>query len=488
MATCYPEDPRPATRGRRLTLVAAGWYKPAAPRPSMQDLTTGSLTRHLVTNAGYMLVSMTFQTLYILIDLYWVGHLGTTAVAAVGISSNVMFLVLAGSQMLGAGTTALVSQATGRKDRAEAERVFNQAQVLSLGIGAAFLVLALGLHGPYTRALAADPGTAALAAGFLRWFVPAMALQFGFIAMASGLRATGDFRTGMIVQTATVLLNLVLAPALMFGWTGWPALGVPGAAISSLCASGLGTVWLASVFVRPGAYLRMRPSTWAPAWALWRRLLVIGAPAGAEFALLAAYLMLVYTVIRPFGAEAQAGFGIGMRILQACFMPAIALGFAAGPVAGQNVGAGHGARVRRTFTVAASLAAGGMSVFALAMWVAGARLVAVFTSDAAVIRVGEEYLHVVACSFAASGVIFVTSSLFQALGNSVPSLVSSVTRLGLVAAPVLLLAGHPAFRLQWVWYISAASVGVQLVVSLALLRREFRLRLPFDTAAATGAR
>ena len=82
----------------------------------MQDLTTGSVSRHLLKTTGFMLVTMVFQTLYFLIDLYWVGRLGTSAVAAVGIAGNLTFIVLALTQMLGVGTTTVVSHATGRKD------------------------------------------------------------------------------------------------------------------------------------------------------------------------------------------------------------------------------------------------------------------------------------------------------------------------------------------------------------------------------------
>jgi Na+-driven multidrug efflux pump len=216
-------------------------------------------------------------------------------------------------------------------------------------------------------------------------------------------------------------------------------------------------------------------------------MLKIGLPSGAEFALVAVYLMLVYTVSRPFGAAAQAGFGIGMRILQACFLPAVALGFAVGPVAGQNFGAQRGERVRETFRSAALLAAAGMFVFAVAMWVAGAAMVGVFTADPQVVAVGEEYLHIVAYSFVASGVIFVSSSMFQALGNTMPSLVSSAIRIVLVAVPVLMLSTVPGFSLRWIWYVSAVAVGVQLVLNLLLLRRELRLRLVFDRPVAARA-
>src|SRR3954452_2123347 len=101
----------------------------------MQDLTNGSISRHLLATTGFMLVIMIFQTLYFLVDLYWVGRLGTNAVAAVAIAGNLTFIVLALTQMLGVGTTTVVSHATGRKDREEATLMFNQSQVLSIVTG-----------------------------------------------------------------------------------------------------------------------------------------------------------------------------------------------------------------------------------------------------------------------------------------------------------------------------------------------------------------
>src|SRR5215216_4964482 len=104
----------------------------------MADITTGPVTRHLLKTTSFMLVTMVFQTLYFLIDLYWVGRLGTQAVAAVGIAGNLSFIVLALSQMLGVGTTTVVSHAVGRKDHDAAEHLFNQSQVLAMATGAAF--------------------------------------------------------------------------------------------------------------------------------------------------------------------------------------------------------------------------------------------------------------------------------------------------------------------------------------------------------------
>jgi putative MATE family efflux protein len=448
----------------------------------MQDLTTGSVSRHLLKTTSFMLVTMVFQTLYFLIDLYWVGRLGKEAVAAVGIAGNLTFIVLALSQMLGVGTTTLISHAAGRKDHDHALIVFNQSQVLATLTGLAFLAVGLATLGAYTRAIAADATTSRLAGEYLWWFVPAMALQFLMVAMGAALRGLGTFKPGMVVSTATVIANMILAPFLIFGWGTGRAFGVAGAAMSTLVAVLIGIVWLATYFMKKESFLRFVIADWRPRFDLWKRLLAVGLPAGVEFGLIAVYLFIVYSVSRPFGSAAQAGFGIGMRVVQAGFMPVVALGFAVAPVAGQNFGAKQAHRVKHTFRDAALMAGGIMLVFALACHIAPAALIRVFSPDPAVVAVGGEYLRIVSWNYVASGIIFVASSMFQAMGNTMPSLASSVVRIVLIAIPAFMLSRLPGFQLKWIWYLSVGAVLVQLALSMWLLRQEFARRLDFARA------
>jgi putative MATE family efflux protein len=453
----------------------------------MQDLTTGSLTRHLLKTTSFMLVTMVFQTLYFLIDLYWVGRLGTESVAAVGIAGNLTFIVLALTQMLGVGTTTVVSHAVGRRDHAQASLLFNQSQVLAMVTGVAFLIVFIALRSRYSAAFGADATTARLSDEYLLWFIPAMALQFGLVAMGAALRAAGNFKPGMVVSTATVILNMVLAPFLIFGWgTGHP-LGVAGAAISSLVAIAVGIVWLTTYFFRKDSYLRFDTGVWKPRLDLWRRMLAIGLPAGFEFGMMAVYLGVVYTLTRPFGAAAQAGFGIGQRVVQAGFMPVVALGFAVAPVAGQNFGAGLPDRVKATFRDGALMATGVMVLLAIAAHIAPAALIGIFTNDPAVIAVGDEYLRIVSWNFVASGVVFVASSMFQAMGNTIPSLVASAVRIALITIPAVLLSRTPGFELRTIWYLSVFAVLVQLALAMYLLNREFGRRLRFEPETARAA-
>ncbi|HEV8396718.1 MAG TPA: MATE family efflux transporter [Vicinamibacterales bacterium] len=443
----------------------------------MQDLTTGSISKHLLATASFMLVTMVFQTLYFLVDLFCVGYLGKEAVAGVGVAGNLTFVVLAVTQMLAVGTTTLVSHAVGRKDEPRALLVFNQSQLLAMVAGLLFLVVSMATRIAYTQSLAADAATAQAAGDYLLYYLPAMALQFPMAGMAAALRGVGNFKPGMIVQTSTIIINIALAPLLIFGPFGLPRLGVAGAALATFIAVVVGTVWLSTYFFGREGYLRFHRPDLSPRFELWGAMLKIGLPAGAEFLMMGVYLMLVSALARPFGAEAQAGFVIGMRVVQALFMPVVALGFSVAPVAGQNVGARLGERVKTVFKDASLMAVGWMLLMAVLCEIAPAALIGIFSNDPGVIAVGNEYLRIVALTFALSGLIFVCSSMFQAMGNTMPSLIASVTRIVVIAVPAILLSTTPGFRLVWIWYLSAGAVVLQLAIVLLLLRREFRVRL-----------
>jgi len=425
-----------------------------------------------------MLVTMVFQTLYFLVDLYFVGRLGKEAIAGVGIAGNLTFVVLAITQMLAVGTTTLISHAAGRKERERAQLVLTQSLLLAAFIGILFLVLVTTLRDTYVNSLSPDALSGRQAIAYLSWFIPAMALQFPMVVMGAALRGTGNFKPGMVVQTATVIINIVLAPTLMFGWLTGRAMGVAGAGLASFIAIIVGTIWLALYFFDVTSYLRLRPE-FKPHGGMWREILRIGLPNGVEFALVAVYLFIVYTISRPFGAAAQAGFGIGQRLIQAGFMPVVALGFAVAPVAGQNFGARKADRVRETFRRAALMAGGVMLLFTLACQVVPEAMIRFFSSDPAVIAVGAEYLWIVSWSLVASGIVFVNGSMFQAMGNTIPPLIASFTRIIVVAIPAVLLARMAGFELRWIWWLSVSATILQLGMNLTLLRREFHAKLRF---------
>src|SRR5258708_24221379 len=198
----------------------------------MKDLTHGPITRLLVAMAVPIAIGMLFQTLYFVVDLYFVARLGDAAIAGVSSAGTATFVIMALTQMLGVGTVALVSHAVGRKDRAEATLVFNQSVLLSAICGVLTLAGGFLLSGPFERSVAADRAAAEAGMAYLYWYTPGLALQFALVAMGSALRGTGIVQPTMIVQMLTVILNTLLAPVLIAGWGTHHPLGTAGAAAS----------------------------------------------------------------------------------------------------------------------------------------------------------------------------------------------------------------------------------------------------------------
>src|SRR5688572_9238282 len=457
----------------------------------MKDMTQGSVTRHLLHMASFMAVSMVVQTLYLLADLYWVARLGKEAIAAVGLSGNLMMIVLALTQMLGVGTTTVISQAAGRKDQPHAELTFNQSVVLSLVVALAFGLAAFPFRNLYSEWLSADAATAALASSYLLWFIPALMLQFPLVALGSALRATGIIKPAVGLQVVSVILNIILAPLFIFGPGPFPEMGVAGAAFATFLSILIADILTIAYFERSYRYLRFRVGLWRPQFKIWWSMLRIGIPAGAEFALMAVFLAVVYVIIRNFGAAAQAGFGVGMRVMQAIFLPVIAVAFAVAPVVGQNFGGRQAARVRQSFWSAIAISSGIMIVLTLLCQIAPGTLIRIFSDDASVITFGSDYLRIVSFNFVAVGIVFTSSSVFQGIGNSWPPLISSAIRLLIFVLPAVIMSRMAGFDIKHVWYLSVATILFQAGVNVLLLQREFKRKLVFpppgDLAAVTGS-
>jgi putative MATE family efflux protein len=443
----------------------------------MKDLTEGPIAGHIVQMAVPMAVGMLIQTLYFLVDLYFVAQLGDSAIAGVSVGGTVMYIVLGLTQMLGVGTVALISHAVGRKDAEDANLVFNQSLVLSALCAALTLAFGYGFGDDYLRSIGADAETTAAGLTYLHCYLPGLALQFALIAMGSALRGTGIVKPTMIVQVLTLLLNIILAPILIAGWGTGHALGVAGAGLASSISIAIGVVMMAVYFMRMEKYVAFHGELWRPRLHTWKRMLGIGFPAGGEFALMFVFMAVIYIVIRDFGAAAQAGFGVGGRVMQSIFLPAMAIAFSTPAVAGQNFGARKPDRVRETFRTAVLMSCVVMLVLTLVCQWNPAWLVSRFTSEHDVIDTGAQFLQIISLNFVAQGIIFTCSGMFQALGNTWPALLSTTTRLLTFAIPALWLSHQDGFRIEQVWYLSVTTVTLQAVLSWLLLRGQMRRRL-----------
>ncbi len=193
-----------------------------------------------------------------------------------------------------------------------------------------------------------------------------------------------------------------------------------GAALATFISTLIADVLIVIYFEKKYHYLRFRFPLFRPQTKIWSKMLGIGVPAGAEFVLLFVYIMIVYMIIRGFGPAAQAGFGVGARVMQVLFLPVVALAFAVAPVVGQNFGGRRADRVRHSVYSGIGVASAMMLILTLIVWLAPAALIRFFSRDARVIAFGSDYLKIVSFNFVAAGIVFTTSSVFQGIGNTWP--------------------------------------------------------------------
>ncbi|MET3840139.1 MATE family efflux transporter [Bradyrhizobium sp. OAE829] len=443
----------------------------------MKDLTQGSIVSHILSMAPPIVAGMITIMICQLVDLYFVAGLGDAAVAGVAAAGNAAFLINGLMQVLGVGTVALIAHAVGRKDQADANLVFNQALGLAAACGVLTWVAGSAFAGRYMRMVAADEANVEAGTTYLLWFMPALVLQFATQVMGAALRGTGIVRPTMIVQALAVIINIALAPVLISGWGTGIALGVAGAGLASSIAVLIGALMLWMYFRRLERYVGLNLAQLRPQARHWKRILYVGLPAGGEFAIIFIWMGVIYYALRDFGAAAQAGFGIGTRVLGLIQMPALAIALAAGPIAGQNFGAGNAARVKETFVKAAMISTVVMIVFTILAQCWPGLLLGGFASDRETVAVAIMFFQMVSLNLVAQGFTFVCSSMFQGLGDTKPVLLSSGVRLISYALPVLWLSARPGFRIEYVWYLSNLSTTLQAALSLWLLHLEFRKRL-----------
>jgi hypothetical protein len=269
---------------------------------------------------------------------------------------------------------------------------------------------------------------------------------------------------------------------------GLGPIGVAGAGLASSLAVGVGVVLMAMYFHRLEKYVAFDVGAWRPQLAIWGRLLRIGLPAGGEFALMFMYLVVIYGLIRPLRPRRSGGISASVSgSCKACFCPRWRWRSPPRPSWGRILRPGkYLARTRNLPARDADRQLHHGRRSPIFCHLGGALAVRAFTANPAVISVGTQFLLVISWNFLASGIVFTCSAVFQGLGHTMPAVLSAASRLVSFVVPALWLASSPQFQLVQLWYVSVASVTLQALFSLWLVRREFQKRLPIASPIGGG--
>jgi len=438
---------------------------------SRLDLTQGPILKTLVKLAVPVTISMVLFTVYLLVDIYFVGKLGPDAVAALSIASNAFFIHLGFSTILGTGGMALIAQAFGRKEYDHAAQVFKQSLLMALVIGFSEALIGLLIAPFYIEFFGGTGKSLQWGIQYFQIFSISFLFMIFLYVIGNCYRGMGDTKTPMIIMLQGNILNIVLDPILIFGWLGLPALGVRGAAIASLISQiyALGIYGYLIFFKEFHLNLRGR---WRFNPKIIKKILYIGVPSGMNHFLLAANLMITYRVISSYGIAALASIGIGFRILQGIYIPVIAVASAMAAIVGQNFGARKFSRITGTLGMAWLISTIFMIGCTAICLLFPQTLISLFSNSSEVIHFGVIYLRVFAIGFVMVGTIMVASSAFQGLGKTYPSLVGAVVDNALFAGLVFTLPVYFSWGIQSVWWIKLATAAAETVVVALWLKYE----------------
>lgn len=416
-------------------------------------LTEGSIVRALFSLAVPIVFANLLQTAYQLIDTFWVGRLGASAVAAVSLSFPVIFFLISLGLGLAVAGTILVAQYQGRGDTAMVNRVSAQALI---GVGTISVVLAvLGVIGAHAVVafLGAAEDVLPLATEYLRVSFVGLPFLFAYVIFQSLMRGVGDARTPLLIVTGTVALNFVLDPLFILGWGPVPGMGVSGAALATVVTQGLAAVvGLAMLF--SGRYgIRLQRSHLVPDFTLIWRLLKLGLPAAVEQSTRALGLMLMTILVAGFGTITLAAYGIGTRMLSFVIIPALGLSQASSALIGQNIGAQRIDRAERTAWLSAAIGFVLLSLVGVVTFVFARPIVTLFVPDApAVIETGSLFVRITALAYGVVGAQIVLTGAFRGSGNTLVAMAIALVSQWMLQFPLAwLLAERSGLGATGIW-------------------------------------
>lgn len=418
---------------------------------SKEEITEGSIPRALVLLATPLVAQNLVQVVQQVVDTFWVGRIGETAVAAVGLNFPLLALLLSVLSTPFVGVQVLVSQRTGDDDRAGARSAGFHGVVLALVLGAVMAAVTVTYADELIALLNPGEEVARLAVLYLRIYIVGVVVAGMSDALEAGFVGSGDSRAALYINLSVVVVNVVLDPFLILGIGPFPALGVAGAAYATAAGFLCGFL-LAAALTLGGrdSYTLTRESVGLELDE-FRELIDVGAPTTAQrLGGQSVRVVLVSIVAITGGAAGLAAYTIGARIAAIAYIPASGLQQAAQSIVGQNLGAGQPRRASRVTWVGVGIAVGALSVVGLVQWLVPELITTVFVPDLTPLgfQYTVTYLEILAYSYWAIGGTYLFLGGFNGARRTRTSLVVDLLKYWGIRFPIGVLALPATFAVS----------------------------------------
>lgn len=458
-----------ARQNKRHTLWAD---TKAAILGSRQDFTSGSIGRAVFILSVPMMIEMVGQSIFGIVDAFFVGRLGAAALATVGLTDSLLTVVFAVALGLAMATTAFVARRVGEGNPEEASRGALQALILGTLVSLPFAIAGVILAPRLLSLLGAEAETIAVGANYTSIVLGGSSTVFLLFLINGIFRGAGDATLSMKALWLANLLNIALDPLLIFGWGPIPALGVTGAGVATTLARGIGVAYQLRLLSRGAGRLKVQFAGLEFDTAIARRLLKIAGPGMLQYLVGTGSWLVVMRIVALFGSAAVAGYTIGARILIFALLPSWGMANAAATLVGQNLGAGKPDRAERSVWIAAGANAVFLAAVGALLVLFGRVLVEPFSANPEVVSFGADCVRIISYSYVFFAVGMVAIQAFNGAGDtSTPTWINFFC-LWLLELP---LAYVLAETLDWgaegvFWAVTGAQAALAVVGVLAFRR------------------
>lgn len=432
-----------------------------------RNLTEGSILGSLINLSVPIILANALQSMYQLIDTFWLGRLGANAVAAVSLSFPILFLILS----LGGGLTlagsVIVAQAKGARNQKNVNYSSSQTVFVIFFLSIFLSVVIFYVSEPLMQLVGAGPEILADSVIYFKYSSFGFMFLFMFFVFQSLMRGIGNVWLPMYIVLGTVFLNLVLDPLFIFGFGSFEGMGVAGAAIASVITQGISAVAGIVILLKGkrGIKIMFSQMKWDFGWT--KKMFAIGIPSSLEQSARAGAMTMLVVLVTSFGSEVVAAYGIGVRILSLIVIPALGFSIATTTLVGQNIGARQIKRAEQVGDMSAKIAFFGLTGVGMLLFFFAEPITAFFVpNDPQVIKDSALFIKIMAPSFGLLGLQQVLNGVFNGAGFTQVSLLISIFGLWMIRFPIAYLLSNNTtldeVGLWWSFPISnfmAAVVG-----------------------------
>ncbi len=445
---------------------------------SQNKMGTMPIRKLLISMSLPMMASMLVQALYNIVDSIFVARVSEAALTAVSISFPIQNLMIAFGVGISVGVNALLSKSLGEGDQPRAQRIALQGIFIEVICCVIFILVGIFAMDLFFRGQTADAEIIALGKDYLSICCIFSVGLFAQLIFERLLQATGRTVLSMISQCAGALINIIFDPILIFGvsWLGIPAMGVTGAAIATVFGQIVGGIVAIVLNVRRNRELDFRFRGFRPDGKLCGSILFIGIPSaimGAIGSFMTYGVNKILFAFEEVGKTAAAVFGVYFKLQSFVFMPVFGLNNGMVPIVSYNYGAKRPDRITQTIRLSAIYAVAIMAAGVAVVQLIPDKLLLLFDASEQMLTIGVPALRIISTCFVFAGFSIVCSSVFQALGNSIFSMIMSITRQLAVLLPAAYILAH-AFGLHAVWYAFPIAEFASLALSIIMLSHTYK--------------